>query len=278
MRLYRLLLHLYPASFRSEYGDQMAEIFARERRDAEGAGVIAFWLHTVLEAIFNAAAVHADILRQDMRYAVRTLRASRGFALTAVMVVALGVGANTAVFSLVDHVLIRPLPFPDADRLVKVWETEPGYGHMELSPPNYRDWKGMSHSFEHLAAFTSMSHNLVGQGEPERVEAQHATADLFPLLGAQPLLGRVFTTEEEALGAPRTLVLGYGMWQAVFGGDPGVIGRSVLLDDQSYTVIGVMPADFRFPDREAELWTPLQIEEENAQDRNNNYLEAIGKL
>ena len=170
MRLYGLLLHFYPAAFRVEYGEEMCGIFARQRRDAEGvAGVAALWLRTFFEIFLNAAAVHADILRQDLRYTVRTLGRSRGFALTAVLVVALGVGANTAVFSLVDHVLIRPLPFADADRLVKLWENHPGYSRVELSPPNYRDWKNMSHSFENLAAFTSISHNLVGRGEPERV-------------------------------------------------------------------------------------------------------------
>lgn len=279
MRLYGLLLHFYPAAFRVEYGEEMCGIFARQRRDAEGvAGVAALWLRTFFEIFLNAAAVHADILRQDLRYTVRTLGRSRGFALTAVLVVALGVGANTAVFSLVDHVLIRPLPFADADRLVKLWENHPGYSRVELSPPNYRDWKNMSHSFENLAAFTSISHNLVGRGEPERVEGLNATAGLFPMLGTQPCLGRVFTAEEEQPNAARTLVLSYGLWQAAFGGDPGAIGRNVLLDDASYTVVGVMPADFHFPDRNAEFWTPLRLEEEDFQDRNNNYFQAIGKL
>ena len=106
--------------------------------------------------------------------------------------------------------LIRPLPFADADRLVKLWENHPGYSRVELSPPNYRDWKNMSHSFENLAAFTSISHNLVGRGEPERVEGLNATAGLFPMLGTQPCLGRVFTAEEEQPNAARTLVLSYG--------------------------------------------------------------------
>ncbi|HUK19366.1 MAG TPA: ABC transporter permease [Bryobacteraceae bacterium] len=279
MRFYQLLLHLYPASFRAEYGGEMAAIFARRRRDAAGIfGLATLWLGTMVETLANAAAVHADILRQDLRLAVRTLTRSRGFALTAVLVVALGVGANTAVFSLVDHVLIRPLPFADSDRLVKLWQRQPGYSHMELSPPNYRDWKNMSHSFEAMEAFTSMSHNLVGRGEPERVEGEHITTGLFPMLGAQPILGRGFSAEDERDGAPRTLVLGYTLWQAVFGGEADVIGRDVQLDDASYKVIGVMPADFHFPTREIEFWTPLRPEEMDFADRNDNYLQAIGKL
>lgn len=279
MRLYSLLLHLYPASFRIEYGEEMRTVFARERRDAEGiSGVAALWVSTIFEVAFNAAAVHTDILRQDLKYAARTLADARGFTLTAVLVVALGVGANTAVFSLVDQVMIRPLPFAEPGRLVKLWEIHPGYSRLELSPANYRDWKAMSHSFESMAAFTAVSHNLVGQGEPERVETEHVSAGLFPLLGAQPLMGRLFTAEEDQPDAPRTLVLGYGLWQAAFGGDPGVIGRNVLLDDTSYAVIGIMPADFHFPDSEAELWMPLRLAESDFQDRNDNYLQAIGRL
>jgi len=279
MRFYSLLLHFYPAAFRIEYGEEMRGVFVRQRRDAGGpAGVAFLWLRLFFETLFNAAAVHGDILRQDLGYAARTLGHARAFALTAILVVALGVGANTAVFSLVDHVLIRQLPFADAERLVKLWENHPGYSRMELSPANFRDWKSMSLSYERMAAFTSVSHNLVGQGEPERIEAEHVTADLFPMLGSQPLAGRVFTAEEDRPDAPRTLVLGYGLWQAAFAGDVGVIGRSVRLDDAAYTVIGIMPADFHFPDREADLWTPLRLEESDYQDRNNNYLQAIGKL
>jgi putative ABC transport system permease protein len=278
MRLYKLLLHLYPASFRAEYGGEMCGIFARQRRDAAGIGVAALWLRIVFEILGNAAAVHFDILRQDLHYAARMLAKSRGFTVTAVLVVALGVGANTAVFSLVDHVLIRPLPFAEPNRLVKLWENVPGYARMELSPANYRDWKSMSRSFEKMAAFTSMSHNLAGRDEPERVVGEHVTADLLPLLGAQPLLGRGFTAQDDDPQSPRTLVLGYHLWQAFFGGEAGAIGKQVLLDDASYTVIGVMPPDFHFPDREAEFWTPLRLRGEDFEDRNNNYLDAAGRL
>ena len=278
MPFYRLLLHLYPASFRAEYGDEMCSIFARQQRDASVFGLPVLWLSVFLEVLVNAAAAHADILHQDLRLAARTLAGSRGFTATAILVVALGVGANTAVFALVDHVLVRPLPFGDAERLVKLWQRQPGYSRMELSPLNYRDWKSMSRSFESLAAFTHMSHNLVWQGEPERLEGEHVSAELFPMLGVAPVLGRFLTGDDERPGAPRTLVLGYTVWQAIFGGDRGIIGRNVLLDDASYAVVGVMPPDFYFPTRETEFWTPLRPEDLDFTDRNNNYLNAIGKL
>ena len=140
MRFYDLLLRLYPASFRAEYGDDMRAIWARRMRDAAGSpAVAALGIATAFEVLFNAAAVHWDILRQDLRYTARTLARSPGFALTAVLVLALGVGANTAAFSVTDFVLIRPLPFSAPDRLVKLWEKVPSYSQMELSPANYVD-------------------------------------------------------------------------------------------------------------------------------------------
>src|ERR1039457_6912825 len=281
MRAYDLLLRLYPASFRAEYGEEMRAIWARRRRDASGPlAAAALWIATVFEVLLNAAAVHWDILRQDLRYTARTLARSPGFALTAILVLALGVGANTAAFSVTDFVLIRPLPFPEPDRLVKLWEKLPGYSAMELSPANYVDWKHMSKSFEGMGAFCNTSVNLVGQGDPERIEGAPITADLFPLLGVQPLMGRLFTPAEDREGAPGTLLLSYQLWQAVFGGDASVIGRRVNLDNEPYVVIGVMPRDFHFPSRNAELWMPTRFHEhdDDFRDRNNNYLNVVARL
>jgi len=281
MRVYDLLLRLYPASFRAEYGEEMSAIWARRRRDASGlAGVAALWIATVFEVLFNAAAAHWDILRQDLRYTARTLAGSPGFALTAILVLALGVGANTAAFSVTDFVLIRPLPFHQADRLVKLWEKLSGYSKMELSPANYVDWKHMSKSFDGMGAFWDTSVNLVGQGDPERIEAAAVTADVFPVLRVQPAMGRLFTAADDREGAPGTLLLSYPLWQAVFGGDAGVIGRRVNLDNEPFVVIGVMPRDFHFPSRNAELWTPMRFQEhsDDFRDRTNNYLEVVARL
>jgi predicted permease len=281
MRAYDLLLRLYPASFRAQYGEEMRAVWARRGRDASGPlAMAALWIATLSEVLFNAAAVHGDILRQDLRYTARTLARSPGFALTAMLVLALGVGANTAAFSVTDFVLIRPLPFPQPDRLVKLWEKLPGYPQMELSPANYVDWKHMSKSFDGMGAFYDTSVNLVGQGDPERIEGTSITADLFPLLGVQPAMGRLFTAAEDREGAPGTLLLSYQLWQAVFGGDAGVIGRRVNLDNEPFVVIGVMPRDFHFPSRNAELWTPMRFHEhaEGFLDRGNNILEVVARL
>lgn len=269
MRFYRALLRLYPASFRAEYGEEMCAIFARRKNS---------WLASFFEVLLNAAAVHWDILRQDLRYTARTLWRTPGFTLVAILVVALGIGANTAVFSVVDYVLIRPLPFHDSDRLVKLWEHPPGYARTELSPADYRDWKRMNTVFAGMGALVPASMNLVGQGDPERVEACLVTADVLPLLGVQPLIGRVFTEGDDRDGAPGTVILSYRLWQAVLGGDAGVLGRKLILDGMPFTVIGIMPAQFHFPNQDVALWTPMQFQEAQFADRNNDFLQGIARL
>ena len=213
-----------------------------------------------------------------MRYSLRSLLRSPGFAITAVLLVTIGIGANAAIFTLADFVLVRPLPFPEPERLVKVWEKHPGYSMMELSPANYRDLNASTTSFASLAAYTNMAMNLVGQGEPQRVEGAWVTGNLFSTLGRPALLGRYLSDGDDHAGAPATVVLSYGLWQADFGGDAGVLGKSIILDDRSYTVIGVMPPDFHFPTRETQFWKTLQFQEDNYKDRDDNYLVGIGRL
>ena len=278
MRFYRALLHLYPASFRAEYGEEMVAIFRMRRRDAGRAARVVLWIASVQEVVMNALAVHWDILKQDLRYTARTLGRARGFALTAIAIVAVGVGANTAAFSVTDFVLLRPLPFHEPDRLVTIWQRSPGYSRMELSPPNIRDWKQAATSFESVGIHRQLGANLLGMGEPERVEGASVSADLFPTLGVQAALGRIFAPGEDAEKAAPTVVLSDRLWRTAFGGDPTVLGRKVTLDDQSYTVIGVMPPGFSFPRREAELWVPLMLTPADYEDRTNNELYAIARL
>src|SRR5262249_21778604 len=141
MRLYNWLLRLYPASFRNEYGEEMRPLFARRLRQAGGVGAVSLWITPVGEGVVNAAGAHVRILKQDLSYTIRGARRSPGFAITAILILTLGIGATTAAFSVTDFVLIRPLPFREPDRLVMLLETTPGYVGMELSAPNYRDWK-----------------------------------------------------------------------------------------------------------------------------------------
>ncbi len=279
MRLYRFLFRLYPSAFRAEYGPQLSEAFSEELIRTDGfTAKSRLWLSTVADILYNAAALHSEIARRDFRYAIRSLRRSPGFTITAILLIAIGVGANAAIFTLADFVLVRPLPFPHADRLVKVWEKLPGCSFMELSPANYRDINAASASFESLAVYFDKSMNLVGQGEPQRVQVTQVTANLFPVLEKQPWIGHVFTANDDKPGAPGTAVLSYALWQTQFGGDGDVLGKSILLDDASYTVIGVMPPDFLFPTRETQLWTAARFDEDSYQDRNDNFVVGIGRL
>ncbi|MGH9159851.1 MAG: ABC transporter permease, partial [Vicinamibacteraceae bacterium] len=278
MRLYRLLLRLYPASFRAEYGEQLCELLEARLRAAGGVWARLWcWIETLLELPVSAAQVHWDILRQDVRYTARTLARSAGFTLTAILVTALGIGATTAAFSITDHVLLRPLPFADSDRLVRLWESPPGYNEMEPSPPNYRDWKRMSSAFESMGAYFGNEANLIGEREPQRVQLTLVTSELFGILGARPMVGRSFTPEDDRDGAPGTVVLSYGFWQGYFGGGR-VLGKEIVLDGAAHTVIGVMPPSFHFPNRNTLLWKPLQLGPADMEDRNNNMLLVVARL
>jgi predicted permease len=279
IRFYRALLRLYPSSFRAEYGEEMTAAFVHACAVAGPVGKAGLLLRTLTDEVLNALAVHRAILVQDLHYTARTLNRARGFALTAILVVAVGVGANTAAFSVADFVLLRPLPFPDADNLVRLCEgprTGGGWGcNNQLSPANYRDFKTTSSSFASLGAFAGDAVNLVGGGEPRRLAISPLTPDVLPLLGVQPLLGRVFRPDEQD---ERTVVLSHELWQSQFGRDPAILGRTVNLNGAPYTVIGVMPKSFYFPSREFQLWRPLNFREADYANRGNNYIEAVGRL
>ena len=281
MRFYGFLLRLYPASFRAEYGEEMRRLFARRLREANGPGdTAALWLATVLDVAVSAWRTHADLLRLDVRYAARALSRAPGFAVTAILVAGVGIGAATASYSVLDHVLVRPLPFAEADRLVDLWENDTlhGYGRTELSPANYRDWKSASRSFEGMAAFTNTSVNLAGEGNPERLDGVLATPDLFEVLRVRAALGRILTEADGRTGAEKTVVISDGLWRRRFGGDPSVLGRKVLLDDAPHVVVGVMPPDFRFPARSVDVWTPFQFVAEDFADRGDCYLKCVARL
>jgi predicted permease len=277
--LFRALLRLYPASFRNDYGKEMARVLAERRREARGAGQVAsLWIDVALDAVASAARTHADLFRQDAGYALRTFRRAPGFTATVLLVCALGVGANTAAFSLTHHVLLRPLPFAEPDRLAAVWQQQDVYNRTELSPAVFRDLRASSRSFEAMAVYTPVSANLVGQGTPERLEGVAVDAALLPLLGVAPALGRGFTEADDREGAPPTLLLAHGLWQSAFGGDPAVVGRTVSLDGAAHTVIGVMPRGFAFPARETRFLRPFRFGPGNYEDRNDTYLRAVGRL
>jgi putative ABC transport system permease protein len=281
-RLYRALLYLYPSSWRAEYGEEMRTVFAARRREAHGLlATVALWLEILPDLLTNAVAVQWDVLRQDLRQAIRTLRRSPGFAVTAVGIAALGIGATTAAFTTVDHVLIRPFPFARQDRLVKLREDDLSglQRFWDVSPANYRDWKRLSRSYESMGAYRSLSVNMTGgQGDPERIDGASVTAELLPTLGVQPAMGRAFTKADDLHSAPGTVILSDGLWRERFGADPAILGHTIYLDNAPYTVIGVMPKSFYFPTREARLWTPMRFAPDDFEDRSNTYIFPVGRL
>jgi putative ABC transport system permease protein len=278
MPVYRALLYIYPRSFRHEYGDEMEGIFRARRRQASGLAVLALWAETVTDTLLDGARVHWDQLREDVRYSWRSLAHARGFAVTAVIVAALGTGATTTTFSVADHVLVRPLPFPDSDQLVMVWQDQRarGYSRIELSVGNYLDLKTRNRSLAGLAAYTSRPVNLVGHGNPERLDASLVTPDLFGVLGAQAARGRALMTADGEPGAADTVVLSHATWRTTFAADPNVLGRTIALDGTPHVVVGVMPRGFEFPTRETDLWLAFRLAPDD--DRANLYLRSVGRL
>jgi putative ABC transport system permease protein len=220
-----------------------------------------------------------ETLWQDLRYGARMLMKSPGFTLVAMITLALGIGANTTIFSVANAVWLRPLPYPEADRLALVTHrnTKQG-GNFELSPAGYFDLRQQSKSFGQLAAYVSRDFNLTGAGEPERLRGQLVSAALFPLLKVSPLSGRVFTEADDRADASRIALLSHELWGRRFGAEVGIIGQAIRLDDQSYTVVGVMPPGFNFPNKETELWTPIAFNVEAANASNSFYLSVIARL
>ena len=220
---------------------------------------------------------------QDLRFGLRMLLRTPAFTAIAVLALALGIGANSAIFSVVNTVLLRPLPYKNPDALMMLWEdaTHLGFPINTPAPANFIDWRDQNTVFESMAAMAQSSFNLTGAGEPERFRGRRVSANLFTLLGVEPQLGRGFLAEEDRPGT-RVVILGYGIWQRRFGGDPAIIGRALNLNGEAYTVVGVMPRSFvelpGFGNWKDQLWVPIAFSSEDASQRSNHYLEVIGRL
>ena len=215
-------------------------------------------------------------LFQDLGYALRQLRKSPGFTVVAVSTLALGIGANTAIFSIFNATLLRPLPYKDPDRLVILWSTIPRWGFSgpgSLTDPDYVQWAQQNQVFEQIAAFRGQTSNLTGSGIPERLLGSTATASLFPLLGAVPELGRAFSAQEQRPGHENVALLSHQLWARRFGSDPDIVGKPITLDGRSFTVLGVMPARVQFPN-DADFWTPMVL----TSDRSNAMDQIIARL
>jgi len=208
-----------------------------------------------------------ETLMQDIRYGARMLAKHKAFTAIAVITLALGIGANTAIFSAVNELLLRPLPFRNADRIVMLWEVSPEGRHQNTtSRANFRAWRDQSTSYQYIAAFTDQRFNLTDNGEPEEIPVQFATADIFKVLGVDPLIGRTFLPDDDEPTKPAVAVLSYALWQRRFGGQPNVIGQTIRLNEYKFSIIGVMPPNFQFhiqhrsgAGRPAELWSILPM-------------------
>jgi predicted permease len=228
-------------------------------------------------------------LVHEVRLAVRALRRAPGFSLIVIATLAIGIGANTAIFSVVNAVLLRPFAFEDPDRLVVIWESRASAGEnvMFASPPNYADWRTRTGSFESMAAFAPRSYNVADDIDTQRVQGAQVSASLFPTLGVTPALGRVFTERDDQPGAPAVVILSWGLWQSRYGADPAIVGRSIRIADAPHEIIGVMPLEFDFPPpidlegrtfpRRNELWTPLAMDLQ-ALPRSAHFLTVIARL
>lgn len=219
-----------------------------------------------------------ETIWQDIRFGFRNLLKTRGLTIVAVITLAFGIGANTAIFSIVDAVLLRPLPFGNPGELVRLYETEAAPGHYPLTGPDFLDWKTQAKSFADMtfyATFPSM--NLSDGGQPEHVQVTHTESNFFSLLNARPILGRTWAGGEDEPGSDHVAVLSFGLWKAHFAGDPNILNRQVELNGEKYTVVGVMPPSFRYPSS-AQLWVPQDMDTKSLRQRGTHWAYGIGRL
>lgn len=218
-------------------------------------------------------------LLQDLRFALRLLGRSPGFSVFAVLALALGLGANAAIFSVVNAVLLHPLPFRDAGRLVEIWEdgSRSRFPLDTPAPANYVDWKRQNDVFEDMAALKGDLYALTGQGTPEQIEGSPVTANLFPMLGVSPILGRNFSAQEDQPGGEKVALISYGLWQRRFGSDAAIVGRDIWLNGARYQVVGVMPPGITFPER-SQVWVPLALSPHDWAERDSHILRVFARL
>ena len=257
---FRMLLRLLPAEFRGDFGPEMEQVFVEQREEAEREGHIGIWRlwWETLKGIFTTAPrEHLSMLQQDSGFALRMMRKNLGFTIAAIIVLGLGIGANTAIFSVVNAVLLKPLPYAHGERLLMLRErlsrnAEPG---RNVSVPEMLDYRRQNRSLDALVEYHNMQFILLGRAEPEQVETGVVSWNFFDVFGAKPLLGRDFTPDDEKPGAPAVLLLTYEYWLRSFGGDPTVVGKVFRMNDKPHTVIGVLPPFPQYP-QENDLYMP----------------------
>jgi predicted permease len=281
-RWYERLLRLYPSDFRDRFGREMTRLY-RDRRRAESGWRL--WCSLIVDVLKTAPSEHWSMLRQDLRDAWRSLRRTPIVTATAAMTLALGIGASTAMFTVVHGVLLRPLPYREPDRLVELSENNLATGaQMRASLLNYLSWAEQSQSLEAIAAFQSIGTTLTGSGDPEPLSGLVVTPSLFRVLGVGPLVGRGLQDDDERRGSPRVVVLGEALWRSRFGADRQIAGRSITLDGERYEIVGVVPRTFRDVGRSQigapaapQIFLPISIDRAR-ENRGNHTLLVAGRL
>ncbi len=292
IKLFRALLYCYPTEFRHEYGSEMEQLFA-DRLQSES--VFRLWLESLADVIVNAPKEHGNILISDLRYGARVLAAAPGFTIIALLVIALGIGSTTAIFSLVNAVLLRSLPYGHPEKLVYLWSPNSSFQGVppEMAPnvPDFYDWQRLSHSFSSVTMLRIRAVNIVRDNSANRVSAAFVTGNFFQTLEAAPELGRSFTADDDRPGHEHVVIISQALWQSQFGSDPHSIGKRIRLNREQYTVVGVMPKEFGYPfngdipyvhseQKQTDLWLPLAYNPNQKTDRTNfeSGDAAIGRL
>jgi putative ABC transport system permease protein len=264
-RVLRWLVRLFPEEMRASHGDEMLQILrARHAETPHGTPRLRFWAAILTDVLRSAPRLHFEAIAQDVWYGLRGLTRSPAFATAALLTIALGTGATSAIFTVVNSVLLKPLPYHDANRLALVWATE-GQGRATwLSAPEVDDLSRHAKALDGVAGLMDLRFALTGSGTPEEVQLAGASADFFPLLGVHATIGRVFDRSDDREGGPEVVVLAHDFWRRRFGGSPSIVGKAIVLDGRPYTVVGILPASFSivppstvFPAK-VDAWVPLQ--------------------
>jgi putative ABC transport system permease protein len=303
-RWYRRLLHVYPRAFRDRFSDDLLDLFrdlyTAHALDRTVVARLRFWGGIVKDACRHGVSEHVQARRQtrrlplgahrpkgpaamsllieDLRHAIRALRTQPAFTAVIVLTLALGIGANSAIFTVVNAVLLRPLAFHDPDRVVMLLEVDPRGEDRFAAIPTFEHWQQNLTTIERVSVMGSQTANLTGVSEPDRLRAGFVTSSFFEMLGVQPIMGRAFRDGEDRPGVVKTALLAYGTWARRFGSDPGMVGRSVMLNNEPHEVIGVLPQRFEFPIDAIDVWMPLSSYPNlNTSRRNRNYM-VFGRL
>jgi putative ABC transport system permease protein len=287
-RLFRALVRVLPFDFRTNYEGEMEGVFREQHREVEQRGgllgALKLWKETIVGIFTTAPREHWQILTSDCSYALRMMGKNPGFTAVAVLTLALGIGANTAIFSVVHSVLLRPLPYPQGQQLIFIRQQEKKLGIEDwgFSVKEIEDYRAQNRTLSGLVEYHAMSFTLFGHGDPERVRTGVVSANYFELFGVQPLLGRTFLPDDEKLGAPPVLLLSYEYWKNNFGSDAGIVGKTFEMNDKVHTVVGVLPPVPQYPNENdvymATSACPFRSSKMHLEDRDMRMMEVFGRL